>query len=495
MQCSEVWKEPAMSYSRTMQRWALTAILLATCGCARWTVWPQANDLETAADGSAEQSLLALRGRPALARRPQDAANATDRHADLAGGPAKPESIPEDLKDLDPSLAIARLSERQGDGDQARRLYSAYLERNPRHPLPHHRLGVMAARSAKFEEAEQHFQAALKIGSPSTELLCDLGYLYYLQDRLQEAEEVLRQACAADPANQAACNNLALVYAGQGEFDKSMRYFRRVNDDAEAHANVAFMLAQHGRMEHSRSAYLRALTLDKSLKTAAKALLQVEETRKAEELAQRRQEHLESQPAAASSDPLLLSDDQARLPQSDRVAAGPMPQHVPQRVAQSLPAAPQASPLAPTAPAYAARSAEAMLMPVPQPSNNQWRQPPAQPIQLAGAVNPLARPQAAQTADYERPLEPWPSRQFHGVTQAVYDAPTTGDKPGDPRGDVRAAAAHWEWSAPHDQIHPAPAPPRSSAAVRIGLSDAVATQPAATSETKGPVRVSLHDAP
>jgi hypothetical protein len=152
----------------------------------------------------------------------------------------------------------------------------------------------------------------------------------------------------------------------------------------------------------------------------------------------------------------------------------------------------------------AAHPAEAMLMPVPQASDNPWRQPPAQPVQMASAQEPPSRRQAVETADYERPVGQWPASRATAVRQAVYDAPTTAGSPGakqvDPQhGEVRPAAAQWELSAPRDQLLPLP-PPRSSTAVRIGLSDGAATtptaiQPAASGAARGPVRVSLNDAP
>lgn len=202
-----------------------------------------------------------------------------------AGGQTQRQSPINELSHLDPSLAIARLTERQGDPAEARRMYRRYIDKHPSNPLPHHRLGVMAAREAKFEQAEVHFQTAAGLAPPSAELLSDMGYLYYLENRLPEAEMLLRRAAEMEPSNEIVNNNLGTVLAATGNLDGGLRQYRRVNDEGEARANLAFMLTQQGDYEDARQEYLRALTHDNTLSNAAKALLQVEGARKREQQA------------------------------------------------------------------------------------------------------------------------------------------------------------------------------------------------------------------
>jgi len=260
-------------------------VLFATSGCARWTLWPGSSTPAPEQQPTAPQQQASAgreqagrsQERPSLLK-----AVGLSRSQEAPGAPQQQmkQMLNEDLARLDPALAIARLTERQGDPNEARRQYLRYLEKHPEHPLPHHRLGVMAARQAKYKEAEVHFQKAAQLGPPNAELLSDMGYLYYLQNRLQEAEAVLRQASKMEPANQTATNNLALVLGAKGNFDNSLRHFRKVNEEGEARANLAFVFSQHGNLEKARGEYLQALTVDNSLKNAAKALLQVEKARK-----------------------------------------------------------------------------------------------------------------------------------------------------------------------------------------------------------------------
>lgn len=60
-----------------------------------------------------------------------------------------------------------------------------------------------------------------------------------------------------------------------------MDLFKRVNSEAEACANVAYVLAQNGDLSQSQQMYLRALTLDNRMRAAAQAALQIKEREEA----------------------------------------------------------------------------------------------------------------------------------------------------------------------------------------------------------------------
>ncbi len=257
----------------------IAATLLVVSGCARWTLRPLHGQREATPGQTHERGSLS-----SLMRSPA-------RHAaqlDATQDPTVNREINQGLEAIPRELAVARLSERQGDENQARQIYLKFIASDPRNPLPHHRLGVMAARKSKLDEAERHLRKALEVAPPSVELLNDMGYLCYIQSRFDEAEHYLLQSLEKSPDNTSATNNLALVYGARGDFSKSLNYFRRVNDDAKSHANVAFTMTQQGKLEDARNEYLHALTIDKSLKSAAHALVQIEQTRKAAEKAAKR---------------------------------------------------------------------------------------------------------------------------------------------------------------------------------------------------------------
>jgi Tfp pilus assembly protein PilF len=172
-------------------------------------------------------------------------------------------------------LAAARLQERRGDEQQAERVYQALIEANPRHPGPHHRLGVLAARQGKLSEAKEHFRTAVGLAPPSTDLLSDVGYWLYLQGRFEEAEQVLRRALAQEPTHEAANNNLGLTLGEQGRYQESLALFKQSASDGEALTNLAYVCAQRGDYDRALAYYSRALTLEPNLRPAAQAMVQI----------------------------------------------------------------------------------------------------------------------------------------------------------------------------------------------------------------------------
>ena len=131
-------------------------------------------------------------------------------------------------------------------------------------------------RTGENEQAAKHFDAAAQLGPPSAELLNDIGFNLFVMGRLPEAEAVFRQAIAADPQNRSARNNLGLVLGETRRYDESLAEFRRGGKgEAEAQANLAYAQTQAGDVAGARSSYHRALTLDKELKPAAEALVQL----------------------------------------------------------------------------------------------------------------------------------------------------------------------------------------------------------------------------
>jgi Tfp pilus assembly protein PilF len=173
------------------------------------------------------------------------------------------------------TLACARLCERHNDANQARRIYEALIKENPKQVEPYHRLAVLAAKEGNFAEADAYFQKALAAGPATAELLSDMGYALYLQDRLSEAEKALRRAVEVDPNYLAAHNNLGLVLGQQGKLEAAMAAFRKAGSEAQAHANLAYVHATRGELDQAERHYSRALTLDQELRPAAEALLQV----------------------------------------------------------------------------------------------------------------------------------------------------------------------------------------------------------------------------
>ncbi len=187
----------------------------------------------------------------------------------FGGGGGGEQALPENV------LALARLSERRGQDEQAERLYEEILRRSPHNPVPHHRLAVMQTRRGRWKEAEAHFARAMALKPDDPDLLADLGYLHYLSGRLDEAEKHLRRAVEIEPNHARYCNNLALVLGELGRDEESLALFRRVNPPSQASLNYAFVLAQRGEYQRSMDLYSQLLTEDQTLRVAADAMIEL----------------------------------------------------------------------------------------------------------------------------------------------------------------------------------------------------------------------------
>lgn len=185
----------------------------------------------------------------------------------------------------DRQFALARLTERNGSLEQAEQMYRSMQQKHAGDATLEHRLGVVAARQGRFEDARQHFTKAKSAGGESAELLVDLGYCCYLMDDLPAAEQALRSALARDPNNRRARNNLGLVLGGEGRFNDSLAEFKLAGTEAEAHSNLAYVYSQAGDLKRSAEEYNLALTMNQGLRPAAEALVQIVHEKPAREKA------------------------------------------------------------------------------------------------------------------------------------------------------------------------------------------------------------------
>jgi Flp pilus assembly protein TadD len=309
-----------------------------------------------------------------------------NRHlADISSGIPPHVSGPESQEG---PVSLARLVERSGQTEQAQRMYLTLIEKQPDNPLPYHRLGVMAAQEKKWRVAEQFFNQAYALNPSSTELLSDMGYFYYLQNRHQEAENILRQALALDADDKAANNNLGLVLGDQKRFDESFNVFRQAGTDAEARANLAFVLAQQGRYDQALETYSNALSLDRKLRPAAMAMLQ---------LAQHRPKPAAGDPPTNS--PQLAAKPEVASPKDDdevmlASAAAVEISDLPARPAASLPQANTRAKAPPTqdVPVRAATNIESGVVIADQPEPVAPRRSPKLARQNVDIVVPSHKP-------------------------------------------------------------------------------------------------------
>jgi tetratricopeptide (TPR) repeat protein len=242
---------------------SLAATMLATSGCSPFQAKLHRRDTDNQVSQHVQPASYSARPtgpqpRPGIAELPLDRPS-----------PKTPE-VDDKTKQW---IALARLSERREQYEQADKIFAQIIERVPDHPLPYHRMAIMRAKQSKFQEAEQYFAKAYELNPSDARLLSDIGYFYYLTSDSARAEQFLRYALEIDPQHEAAHNNLAVLVGEHGDLEEARKYFRRVGNESQTETNMAFVYAQRGDLAQAVNLYSRALTLDKDNRPAAYALL------------------------------------------------------------------------------------------------------------------------------------------------------------------------------------------------------------------------------
>ena len=196
-----------------------------------------------------------------------------------ASGDAKDGLDPAARKMWDGQFAMARLCEHRGDGAQAVQLYEALLKQTPKDARLNHRLAVLAVERGDFARAEELFATARSLAAPRRGTALRSGLLPLSPGQTARRRRLFRDSLQKEPNRATTINNLALVVGREGHYDESLALFQRVNTEAEAYANLAYVKAQNGDSTGAEQLYLRSLTLDDKLRAAAEAMLQVADRR------------------------------------------------------------------------------------------------------------------------------------------------------------------------------------------------------------------------
>jgi len=110
----------------------------------------------------------------------------------------------------------------------------------------HNALGLIADARADHEGAIGHFDEALALNPGSAALLNNRGYSHYLVGALDVAETNYRAALALDSSYGRAWQNLGLVYARQGQYDKALATLERAVSGYVAANDVGYIAMLRG---------------------------------------------------------------------------------------------------------------------------------------------------------------------------------------------------------------------------------------------------------
>ena len=232
---------PSMRPRAVRSRWALVlgALMLAS-GCQSSNSLTQ---LWNKPKGDKDKSLLSMLGQePDKAGLPHPTSSKSKSSASLnALLDRGEEALSKYYQDHSP----AHLTE-------AHRCYEQALKQEANNPESHHGLAIVCDLQQDYDSANIHYRAALERNPDNGKILSDLGWSLALQNRLSEAESLLLQATKLDPGNAQAIQNLAYVYAKQGDYNLAESTYRQVLNDLEVRQEMARLFPQ-GRPDMARA--------------------------------------------------------------------------------------------------------------------------------------------------------------------------------------------------------------------------------------------------
>lgn len=186
--------------------------------------------------------------------------------------------------------------------EQAKAACLEILNRKWEIPIVHGWLGDIAFEQKRLDDASTHYSNVLAVaeeltGDPSNSVIkfdyervdahINLGYVFFNQGKLSQAEDQFELALRIRPNQPEAMNNLGVVLKEQGRLDEAIERYRQVLQinpkDARGHANLAGALVKKGDLKDAIDHYREAILLNPDNMKARQHLAQTVKMLKATE--------------------------------------------------------------------------------------------------------------------------------------------------------------------------------------------------------------------
>lgn len=165
-------------------------------------------------------------------------------------------------------FAAGQLSETQEATNRAEDYYKKALEMDGMHKGSLFRMGIMTAKQKRYGEAIQYFERYVTATKGDATGYANLGFVYELAGRSDEAETAYRKGIKADPLNAPCRVNFGLMLARHDRINESMLEMQTVLSEAQVHYNIASVFELQGKKDEARAAYRRALSADPKMADA-----------------------------------------------------------------------------------------------------------------------------------------------------------------------------------------------------------------------------------
>ncbi|HLL74402.1 MAG TPA: tetratricopeptide repeat protein [Pyrinomonadaceae bacterium] len=134
-------------------------------------------------------------------------------------------------------------------------------------------LGLAHDRRGWHRQAREYYERARSVAPNDPQVLNNLGYSLYLDDRYNDALDKLKQAARLAPQSAPVQNNLALVYGRLRKYDEAFKHFARAGGELYARLQTGALLDFAGRDREAIKHFEAARRLDPTSTEALRRLI------------------------------------------------------------------------------------------------------------------------------------------------------------------------------------------------------------------------------
>lgn len=148
----------------------------------------------------------------------------------------------------------------------AENIFKYLVNTFPEKWISYYYLGAIDIVRKDFESFPAKFEKALSVADTLTEAYLQIGYVYYEQNKFNDANRVLRRAVELSPDNEQALMLLGISLQSSGDVRTSIEYlekaFKLKSDDIAIISSLAIAYNRTGNYEKSNELYEAGLKIE-----------------------------------------------------------------------------------------------------------------------------------------------------------------------------------------------------------------------------------------
>lgn len=161
--------------------------------------------------------------------------------------------------------AQARLFIKYGDEDKVLQRFKNDVTKHPDNPVAHYRYGLILERVGNRKDAIDHLRIALEKNIFDSAILYDLGRIYFLDGRFDEALRALRSAESISPADAEGRFYLGRTLFELGRLNESLSVFNELIENNPGYNEAFYFIGEiYGKQGKLGDAHLNLGTYYKS---------------------------------------------------------------------------------------------------------------------------------------------------------------------------------------------------------------------------------------